>query len=104
MLVYGKWVDATITAGSNVTSAIDLERDYDYVSVIIPAMAECKLWLKVAERTGSDYYDLGKDTTTNEESFNRADVWRLGGYQFIKVASSVNQPNAVTIRIRGMRY
>jgi len=103
MSVYGEWKDVTISANGNTTSAIDLGREYDYLSVIIPSMRACKLQLQVAEKVGETYYDLG-NATTDEEGFNRADVWRLGGYRFIKIKSSVAQPNAVTIRCCGMRY
>ena len=104
MSVYGEWKTATISADSNLSAAVDLGREYDYLSLTIPSIATCKLYLKVSETTGGTYYDLGKDTTTNEETFNRADVWRLGGWRFIKIASSEVQPNTVAIRVCGMRY
>jgi len=104
MSVYGDWKNATISAGGTITSAINLGRDYDYVSLQIPSMTPCKLSLRVAEMEGGTYYSLGSDTTTDEETFNRADVWRLGGYQFIKIVASKPQMGSVTIRVRGMRY
>ena len=104
MSVYGKWQTATISANQTESAVVDLGREYDYVSLQIPGMTACKLHLKVAEKTGDTFYDLGKDTTTNEESFNRADVWRLGGWRFVKLVSSVAQPAAVSIKICGMRY
>lgn len=104
MSVYGEWETASISANQNESAVVDLGRDYDFVSLQIPSITACKLHLKVAEREGGSFYDLGKDTTTNEESFNRADVWRLGGWRFIKIVSSVVQPSAVSIKIRGMRY
>lgn len=104
MSVYGEWKTATISINTSESAVVDLGRDYDFVSLQIPSIASCKLHLKVADRDGGTFYDLGKDTTTNEESFNRADVWRLGGWRFIKIVSSVGQPSAVSIKIRGMRY
>jgi len=104
MSVYGQWKAATIAAGATKSAAIDLDREYDYLSIQIPAMDECKLYLQVAETTGGTYYDLGKDTTTDEEIFNRADVWRLGGYRFIKVVATTGQTAERLIRVCGMRY
>ena len=104
MSVYGQWLNATISASGTTTASIDLGRDYDYISVIVPPMASCTLQLMVSETEGGTYYDLGAEVTTDEEAFNRADVWRLGGYRFIKIKSSVLQATAVTIRVRGMRY
>ncbi|KKL74361.1 hypothetical protein LCGC14_2065630, partial [marine sediment metagenome] len=35
---------------------------------------------------------------------NYHDTFKLGGYQFIKVVSSVTQSGTVLIRVRGMRF
>lgn len=104
MSVYGAWQEATISAGASESSVIDLGREYDYISVQIPGMTSCKLYLKVSETSGGTYYDLGKETTTDVETFNRADVWRLGGWRFIKVAATAQQENERLIRVCGMRY
>ena len=104
MSVYGEWKAATILVGASSSSAIDLGREYDYLSIQIPGMDACSLLLQVAERLGGTYYNLGKDTTTDEETFNRADVWRLGGYRFIKVVASRAQTAERLIRVCGMRY
>ena len=104
MSVYGTPKAATIPAGELTSAAIDLGREYDYLSVQIPSMDLCKLYLQVAEKIGDTYYDLGKDTTTEEESFNHADVWRLGGWRFVKVATTKTQTADSLIRVFGMRY
>ena len=105
MSIYGQWVDAAISAGQPRTSAIDLGRDYDFLEVMLPGMAACTLTAEVSEQEAGTYFSLlGDETTVDEGGDKRADVWRLGGHRFIKIVSSVAQPNAVTIRIRGMRY
>ena len=104
MSVYGDWKAATISAGATKSAAVDLGRDYDYLEIQMPTMAACKLYLQVAETMGGTYYDLGKNVTTDEENFGRADIWKLGGHQFIKVAATKKQTSAVAIRVRGMRY
>ncbi len=104
MSVYGTWTTATIAASASSSAAIDLGREYDFLSVQIPEMDTCRLYLQVAERLGSTYYDLGKESTTNEEDFNRADVWRLGGWRYIKVVASNPQTAERLVRVCGMRY
>ena len=127
MSIYGSWVAATIASGEGVSAAVDLGRDYDWVSIQIPAMNGGLLYLKVAETTGGTYYDLGGDDTTlhemtafrnppvaeedvgedirrDTEVFNRADSIRLGGWRFIKVCCTTPQSAERLIRVRGMRY
>ena len=104
MSVYGQWVAATISAGNVSSSAVDLGREYDYLSVQIPSMDKCKLSLEVSERLGGTYYKLGNDVTTEEETYGRADVWRLGGYRFIKVVATTRPKADALIRVCGMRY
>ena len=104
MSIYGSWVAATIAADAFSSAAVDVGRDYDYLSVELPGMTTCKLYLQVAELLAGTYYDLGKETTTDLENFGRADVWRLGGWRYIKVVSTVAQSEEVLIRVRGMRY
>ena len=104
MSIYGQWVAATIDSGETSTAAIDLGRPYDFLSVEVPTMDTCSLSLKVAEKVGGTYYPLGLDSETNEETFNRADVWRLGGWQFIKIVASAPQSAERLIRVCGMRY
>ena len=104
MSVYGLWKPATISAGASITSEIDLGRSYDSLMLIIPPMDECKMYIQVSEQTGGPFYDLGKDTTTDLETFDRAAAWTLGGFQYIKVAATESQAAGRLIRIRGMRY
>ena len=106
MSSFGSWMNASISAGATDTGEIDLGGLYDYLVLLIPGMDTCKLSLKVAEKTteqGGSYYELGQDVKTDEESFNRADVWRLGGFRHIKIVASKAQSAARTIRIRGWR-
>jgi hypothetical protein len=127
MSVYGDWVAATIASGAAESAAIDLGRDYDYLSIQIPEMNGGNIYLKVAETTGGTYYTLGgdgislyemtafkkspvgEDETEDDakedyESFNRADSIRLGGWRFIKVCADELQGAERLIRVRGMRY
>lgn len=101
---YGKWVAATIAVGASESAALDLGVEYDNLSVRIPAMDECKMYLKVAEVLAGPYQDLGKETTTNLETFNRGAAWTLGGFRYIKVCATRAQVKERLVRIKGMRY
>ncbi len=104
MSVFGTWTAATIASGAMVSAAIDLGRDYDKLALEIPQMTNCKMYLKVAETLGGTYYDLGLDTMTEEGMFNRADIWELGGWRYVKVCCTVPQGAERLVRIKGERY
>lgn len=101
---YGQWIAATIAEGESKSVALDLGIEYDNLSVTIPSMDECKMYLQVAELLAGPYQDLGKETTTDLETFNRGAAWTLGGFRYIKVCSTVAQTGERLIRIKGMRY
>lgn len=102
MSLYGDWKAATITTTSS--AEVDLGRDYDYLEIQFPALATCTIKIQVAEKTGGTFYDLGDGITTASGTGTYADVFKLGGYQFIKVVASATQTTARLIRVRGMRY
>ncbi len=105
MSEYGSWKAATISAGGTSSLEVDLGRDYDYLEIQIPTLVSCTIKLQVAEKTGGTFYDLGDGVTTSAGTFNYADVFILGGWQFIKVVASVTQTSTDRlIRVRGMRY
>ena len=78
--------------------------DYDFVEIQIPTLVSCTVKLQVAEKTGGTFYDLGDGVTTPAGAHNYADVFNLGGYQFIKVVADNNQDAERLIRVRGMRF
>jgi len=101
---YGQWVTATIAVGASESSAIDLGIEYDNLSVRIPRMDKCKMYLQVAEVLAGPYQDLGRETTTDLETFDRGAAWILGGFRYIKVCSTEPQMAERLIRVKGMRY
>lgn len=103
MSLYGEWKAATITDGTD-SSEVDLGRDYDFLEIQIPTLDSCTIKIQVAEKTGGDFYDLGDGVTTALGTHNYADVFKLGGYQFIEVIASQAQTGSKLIRVRGMRY
>ena len=104
MSIYGNWLPATILDGQTDSAVVDLGRDYDFLEIQIPALTSCTIKIQVAEKTNSTYRDLGDGVTTSVGTHNYHDVFNLGGWQFIKVISSVVQSSGDEIRVRGMRY
>lgn len=110
MSLYGEWKVATIDEGASSSSEVDLGRDYDFLEIQIPTLDDpSTIKIQVAEITGGyptaeNYYDLGDGITTAAGTHNYADVFKLGGYQFIKVVADNAQASERLIRVRGMRY
>ena len=102
MSLYGEWKAATISSGVATSSEVDLGRDFVFLEIIIPTVTSCTLKIQVAEKTGGTFQDLGSGVTTSTTTGQYSSTFRLGGYQFIKVVSSVNQGADRLIRVRGM--
>lgn len=104
MSLYGEWKAATIANGGTSSAAVDLGRSYDFLEIQIPTITSATLKLQVSETVGGTYDDLGENVTTNTTTGSYFDVWKLGGWQFIKVVSSAAQGAERLIRVRGMRF
>ena len=105
MSIYGEWLAATIAASGTDSSEVNLGKDFDFIEIQIPTMDACTVKIQVAESSGGTFYNLGDAQTTTSGTHNYADVFKLGGYQFIKViASAAQSSGAVAIRVRGMRF
>jgi len=103
MSIYGDWLAATLTS-STTSAEVNLGMSYDFLEIQIPTLdTAATIKLQVAETSGGDFLDLGDGITTAAGTHNYHDVFKLGGWQFIKVVASVSQ-DSVEIRVRGMRY
>jgi len=104
MSLYGEWLAATIANSGTSSAEVDLNRDFDFMEIQIPTVTSCTFKVQVAEKTGGTFRDLGDGVTTDTTTGAYHDVWKLGGYQFIKIVSSAAQGAERLIRVRGMRY
>jgi len=105
MSLYGEWKAATIPLDGTSSAEVNLGRDYDYLEIQIPTLVSCTIKLQVAEKTGGTFRDFGDGVTTDPGTHDYHDVFYLGGWQFIKVVSSVAQTGSdKLIRVRGMRF
>lgn len=102
MSLPGSWKAATIANAGTSSAEVNLGRDYDYLEIIIPTITSCTLKIQVAEKTGGTFQDLGSNITTLTTTGGYSTVFRLGGYQFIKVVSSATQGAERLIRVRGI--
>lgn len=105
MSLYGSWVTGTIAINGTSTGEIDLGRDYDYIEVRIPTLVSGTLKVQSSNVTGGTFQDLGSSVTTSATTGAYNDVWKIGGWQFIKIVSSATQTvTARVFNVRGMRY
>lgn len=104
MSLPGSWKAATIASAGTSSAEVNLGRDYDLLDIQIPTITSATLKVTVAEKTGGTFRDLGSSVTTDTTTGNYSDVWKLGGYQFIKIVSSASQGAERLIRVRGMAY
>ena len=104
-MITGQWLDALIdiNVDADLTAEVDLGRPYETMLVHIPALTSCNLTCYVAEKTGGTFYALGKDITVAAGTGSFADVWDIGGHQFIKIGTSVAQEANRTFRVCGVR-
>ena len=104
MAIYGSWKAATIASSGTSSAEVNLGRDYEYLQIQIPTLTSGTIKLQTAELTGGTFLDLGDVVTTETGTHNYHDVFLLGGWQYIKVVSSVTQGAERLIRVRGMGY
>lgn len=104
MQIYlGEWKTAVIANGDTSTSIIDMGMEAPYIHIRIPALDSCTLKVQVSNIPGGTFQDLGPSVTTKTTTGAFNDVWILGGWQYLKIVSSVAQTADRTFYIQGMR-
>ena len=103
MGIYGPWREAIITVATDddLTPEVELGRSFERLQIVIPPLTECKISLQVGVGTGGLFQTLGLDTTTGMTTGSFTTVFELGGWQYIKVATSVGQAADRTFKVRG---
>lgn len=104
MKKYGEWLTLTIVGDTKKSAVVNLGMDYEFLNVIIPAVVSGTLNLEVSKTTGGASQNLGSSVTTGTTIGSYTDTWNLGGYQFIKIESSVTQTTTDRVfYVRGYR-
>jgi len=113
-MIVGSWVDAIITIAVNnvLTPEVDLGRPWDTLLIAVPAIDSSQVTIQVAEKTGGTFQTLyvtdpadGGDNKVISALGTGGLTWviPLGGFQFIKVATSAAQTANRTFRVCGVR-
>ena len=103
MSVYFGWKSGTIASSGTSTEAIDLGQSCEFMQIILPTLTSGTVKVQVSDFLAGTYQDLGSSVTTATTTGGYSTVFRLGGYQYIKVVSSASQGAARTIKVQGMR-
>jgi len=104
MSLYGDWLPATIADTATSSAEVNLGADFEWVQIIIPTIKSANISFTVSETSGGTFQALGSGSqaiTATTGGFTT--VAPIGGFQFIKVVSSVAQDAERLIRIRGSR-
>lgn len=100
----GAWITATIANSAATTGEIDLGGPADYMEVDLPALDSCTIALTAATTSGGTFKGVGVNSpTTTTTTGTKQDTLLVGGKQFIKVITSVNQTAERTLQVRGFR-
>jgi hypothetical protein len=98
-------IEATISSGGTTSTEIDLETKYDKLDIEVPTLTNCDLSLQVSFDKGGTYRPLGVGGTkfatgTTGNFFTTVDI---GGFEFIKIISSVAQGSDRVFNVVGIR-
>lgn len=102
-MINSPWKNATIISGSALSDIVDLGLHYDTLLVIIPTLTSSNLTLYVSDTQDGTYVALGNTLTVTAGTGGFADIWELGGYQFLKIGTSAGQAANRTFKVAGVR-
>jgi len=112
-MLSGSWKTATIALNGQTSAEVDLDRQWERLLLVAPALDNAQISLEVAEKTGGTFQDLYMildadgtsaqiitDTTTTAKTY----ILPLGGFQFVKIKASAAQTGgARAFRVCGIR-
>lgn len=104
MSIYGNWRTATIALGATDSGVVDLGNNYEYIQVVLPTLDSGVISIKVAEKSTDTFVVMGNSSAeTATTTGGHADVYLIGGWQFIKICSDATQTASREIKVRGSR-
>jgi hypothetical protein len=106
MSLYGAWKTAVITITDSVTlsAAVDLEQNFDFLDIVIPTIDSGTVALYVCPTSDGTYVALGNGVTTATTTGGYSTVFKLGGWQHIKIKTSANQTANRSFSVRGWKF
>jgi len=102
-ITVGDWQEVAIALNGTTSGEVDLGNGCDFVNIIVPTIDSGTVNLQVAMRNGGTYYTLGSSVTTATGTGNYADIFNLGGFQYLKIVCSATQTAARTFYVRGRK-
>lgn len=99
----GQWASTTIANGATNSATMDLGRVFDLIQFDIPAVNTCAMSLKVCKILAGTFNTLGGSApTVNVGVGSCYETFRLGGYQYVQLISSVTQNANRSVGYRGI--
>ena len=92
----------TIATDDDLSAAVIFNQPYEYLNIVLPTLDSCQVSLHVS-LDGTNYYPLGDGAATSGTTGGYATTFKLGGYQYFKVATSAAQSANRTFGIRAFR-
>ena len=114
-MISGTWTDAVIdySEDDDLTDEVDLGREYESLQVYVPTLeSSTQVSFKVSEKSGGTFADLyvtdvadGGNNKVISAASSGGYYWTIpiGGFEFIKVATSKAQTADRTFRVCGTR-
>jgi len=104
-VIHSAWKSCTITIATSTTisAEVDLGRQYETLIVLIPTITLSTLACYGAKTTGGTFYPLGNSVTTEASTGGYADIWDIGGFQYIKIVAGTAQEANRTFYVCGVR-
>ena len=112
-MLTSEWKSAVITYATDddLTAEVDLGDNYEFLTVLIPTINSATVSIHVSDTTGGTFYpvhdwlDNDADNTvlvaTTDGTGGISATFRIGGVQYIKVATSAAQSANRTFKVRG---
>ncbi len=85
----------------DLSEAVDLGMEAEYLQIQIPTLDSCQIGLQVCNTPDGTYAVLGASALTDTTTGGYTDIFTLGGFRYIKITSSVGQSADETFTMRG---
>lgn len=112
-MIPSAWKSAVITKDTdpNNSAEVDLGASYEFATVLIPTLSNASVTtVHISDVSGGTFYPVYAFNTSATADFahastdvntSKADVFRIGGAQFLKVVTGDNQTADTTFKVRG---
>lgn len=105
------WKSAVIAAAGTTSAEVNLERDYEFLTVLIPTLGDsATTTVHISDATAGTFYPVyafDADATgdfahaTSDATTTHAITFRIGGVRYIKIVTSAAQTAETTFKVRG---